>query len=83
MFQRALVVKVVDGIVTFAIRTDDGRVDEFKFLVARFREILIGVKEEGNCTHIYLPIVLNYTVVFAVYTPEFRVMVSEFEAQAK
>jgi len=84
MFQRALVVKVLEGVVTFAVRTDDGRVDEFKFSVDRFRSILENVKVEGDSTHIYIPIVIGYhTAIFAVYTPDFSVMVSEFDAQVK
>lgn len=81
MFPRALVVKVVNGVVTFAVRTDDNRVDEFWYFVDAFRDVLKACKVDGNNVHMYLPVTATYKIVFSVDKPTFDVMVAEFEAQ--
>ena len=80
MFHKALVVKVVGDLVTFSVRTDDSRVDVYTFHIDAFRDVIANVKVEGRAVHVYVPASSNHTTVHSVFTPDFDVMVAEFNA---
>ena len=81
MFPTALVVTVVDELVTLAVRTDDARVDVFDFTTESFPEFLAFVRLTGNEARIHFRITDTYSVVFSVDRPTFATMVAQYNAQ--
>jgi len=84
MFPLTLVVRVVDGVVTFSVRTGDERVDEYTFEMLEFRELLAAAGHKPhNMVHVYVQATPTKREIYAVPEPVFSVMVAEFEAQLK
>jgi hypothetical protein len=82
MFHLVLVVTVVGDVVTFAVRTEAARVDEYTFSVEEFREVIANAAVKPNKTmHIYIRVSENKREIYAVSTADFGVMVAQFEAQ--